>query len=126
MLGRGGLIRLIFVVQEHLAKRSGLHYDLRLQLEGILKSWVLKKEPPVAIGVKRLAIPVEDHVLSWADFEGTIAEGYGSGTVITWDKGHLEWIEIYKKMKFELRGEKLKGVFVLVPFRGNFLFFRQS
>lgn len=106
--------RLIFVVHKHSA--SHLHWDLRLEMSGVLKSWAVPKEPPVKKGIKRLAIKVEDHPIDYATFEGTIPEGhYGAGKVEIWDKGNYELIEKdSKKIEFELHGKKLKGKYVLI------------
>jgi bifunctional non-homologous end joining protein LigD len=103
-----------FVVQEHHA--SHLHWDFRLEKEGVLKSWAVPKGIPEDKGTKRLAIQVEDHELGYIDFEGTIAEGqYGAGTVNIWDKGtySLE-SETPKRILFELKGKRLKGKYSLV------------
>ncbi len=118
----------IFVVQKHDA--SHLHYDLRLSMDGVLKSWALPKKPPERAGVKRLAVETEDHPLSYADFEGKIPEGqYGAGKVEIWDKGDYE-LEKGKKDKIEvvLKGEKLKGAYALIKFKGkkNWLFFKMK
>ena len=103
----------IFVVQKHHA--SHLHWDFRLEMNGVLKSWAVPKEPPKVKGVKRLAIHVEDHPLGYAKFEGEIKEGYGKGKVEIWDKGTYELIEKdSKKIEVELHGKKLKGKYVLV------------
>ena len=104
----------IFVVQEHHARR--LHYDLRLEKDGVLKSWAVPKGIPESTEEKRLAVETEDHPLEYAGFEGIIPKGqYGAGTVEIWDKGSYEvkvWDE--KMIEFTLMGEKLKGRYVLV------------
>ncbi len=104
----------IFVIHEHHA--SHLHWDLRLQMNGVLKSWAVPKQPPRTKGIKRLAMHVEDHPLSYAKFHGTIPEGnYGAGKVIIWDRGKYELIEkTPKKIVFELHGKKLKGKYALI------------
>ncbi len=104
----------IFVIHFHKARND--HYDLRLEINGVLKSWAVPKEPPTTKGIKRLAIAVEDHPLDYANFEGTIPEGnYGAGTVKIWDKGEFELIKKNpKEIEFKLKGKKMKGVFVLI------------
>jgi bifunctional non-homologous end joining protein LigD len=108
-----------FVIQKHDATR--LHYDFRLEMDGVLKSWAVTKGPSLVPGDKRLAVHVEDHPLEYGDFEGTIPKGeYGGGTVIVWDRG--TWSPIgdahkgYAKghMEFALEGEKLHGRWHLV------------
>src|SRR5829696_6816920 len=108
-----------FVVQKHDASR--LHYDFRLELDGVLKSWAVAKGPSLVKGEKRLAVEVEDHPLQYGDFEGTIPDGqYGGGTVLLWDRGTWEPEgdpqEAYEKgrLTFRLEGEKLKGTWHLV------------
>lgn len=120
----------IFVVHEHDA--SHLHYDLRLEIGGVLRSWAIPKEPPEKEGIKRLAIQTEDHPLEYADFEGTIPEGiYGAGTVRIWDRGELS-IEKDKEneLLFELKGRKLIGKYALIrtKFKGkdSWLFFKRK
>lgn len=117
----------IFVIQKHYARN--LHYDFRLEMDGVLKSWAVPKEPPTEPGIKRLAVQVEDHELSYANFEGDIPEGeYGAGTVEIWDNGTYEFISRKpNKIVFELHGKKLKGKYTLVQFRKekkNWLLFK--
>ncbi len=116
-----------FVIQKHQA--THLHYDFRLEMDGVLKSWAVPKEPPKKSGVKRLAVQVEDHALDYINFEGTIPEGmYGAGTVEIWDKGTYT-LKTRKENKIEitLQGNKLKGNYVLIRFRNkNWLFFRKK
>lgn len=114
-----------FVVHRHDASR--LHWDLRLEREGVLKSWAVPKEPPVDPGVKRLAVEVEDHELAHIDFEGEIPAGeYGAGTVSIWDGGTYELLSEHdRRLKLAFRGRRLRGEYVLVPLEGkNWLFFR--
>ncbi|MHA2224444.1 MAG: DNA polymerase ligase N-terminal domain-containing protein [Candidatus Hodarchaeales archaeon] len=116
---------MIFVIHKHQAYGARLHYDLRLEYEGRLLSWVLRKTPPVTVGQKRLAIPVNDHPVEYASFEGTIPRGiYGGGTVSIFDEGHLEWITSRNQRYFQLTGQKLQGIYTLAPFRENFLFYK--
>lgn len=118
-----------FVIQEHHAKH--LHWDFRLEMSGVLKSWAVPKQPPKQRGIKRLAVQVEDHNLSYINFEGTIPEGeYGAGKVKIWDKGTYKLLtKRADKIEFNLKGKKLKGTYVLVKFgkKGkNWLFFREK
>jgi bifunctional non-homologous end joining protein LigD len=116
-----------FVVQKHDASR--LHWDFRLEMDGVLKSWAVPKEPPTKPSLRRLAVAVEDHDLNYIDFEGVIPEGeYGAGTVETWDKGTFD-LESRKpdKLVFELRGERMRGRYTLVHFTDkgeNWLLFK--
>jgi len=103
-----------FVIQEHQA--SHLHWDLRLEMDGVLKSWAVPKEPTAEVGVKRLAIQVEDHDLEYADFEGEIEEGqYGAGIVSIWDSGTYDLLRRGERaLHFELHGRRLRGPWRLV------------
>jgi bifunctional non-homologous end joining protein LigD len=123
--------RLAYAIQKHAASR--LHYDLRLELDGVMKSWAIPKGPSLDPSVKRLAIHVEDHPIEYNAFEGTIPEGeYGGGTVMMWDQGTYTspgqeddredaLREGYRKgdFKFVLRGKRLKGSWVLVRTRAG-------
>jgi bifunctional non-homologous end joining protein LigD len=120
--GRSG--PLTFVVQHHLATRE--HWDFRLELDGVLKSWAVPKVPDVKVGERRLAVQVEDHPLEYAEFEGRIPAGhYGAGTVDRWDRGTWEPVgnphEGLRsgKLSFTLHGRKLKGAWTLVRMRAE-------
>jgi len=103
----------IFVIQKHNA--SHLHWDFRLEINKVLKSWAIPKQPPKIKGLKRLAIQVENHPLSYANFEGEIKEGYGKGIVKIWDKGTYKLLEKNsKKIEFKLKGKKLNGKYALI------------
>ena len=113
-----------FVIQKHDATR--LHYDFRLEMDGVLKSWAVTRGPSLVASEKRLAVHVEDHPLDYGDFEGTIPKGeYGGGTVIVWDRGRWEPIgdarKAYAKghLEFTLDGEKLRGRWHLVRMQGK-------
>src|SRR5215813_13320196 len=113
-----------FVIQKHAATR--LHYDFRLGWQGVLKSWAVAKGPSYYVGDKRLAVQVEDHPLEYGGFEGTIPKGqYGGGTVMVWDQGTWEALEDVDaglakgRLKFALRGKKLKGNWMLVRMSGS-------
>lgn len=104
----------IFVIHKHHA--SHLHWDLRLEIDGVLKSWAVPKEPPKTKAEKRLAIQVEDHPIEYAKFKGIIPEGnYGAGKVEIWDKGkYVLKNKSSKKIEFNLKGKKLIGNYVLI------------
>jgi bifunctional non-homologous end joining protein LigD len=133
---KGGKVKaagpsLQFVIQKHAARN--LHFDLRLELDGVMKSWAVPKGPSLDPSVKRLAMEVEDHPIEYNSFEGIIPEGeYGGGTVMLWDRGSYSFWEEdpdpverlregYAKgdFKFELKGERLRGTWVLVRMRGR-------
>lgn len=118
----------VYVIHKHDA--SHLHYDLRLEMDGALKSWAIPKEPPHEPGAKRLAVQVEDHPLEYATFEGTIPEGeYGAGTVEIWDKGTYRLVDKKEgKVIVDIDGERLRGVYVLVRLKNpkNWLFFKKK
>lgn len=122
--GKASKYELKFVVQKHWAR--SLHYDFRLEFEGVLRSWAIPKGPSLDPHDKRMAVEVEDHPLSYGEFEGVIpAKQYGAGRVIVWDSG--VWVPLadaaqgFKdgKLKFELRGHKLQGRWALVRMRGH-------
>ena len=122
----------IFVIQKH--KATSLHYDFRIEMDGVLKSWAVPKGPSTDPKVKRLALPTEDHPIEYAGFEGVIPEGYGAGTVIVWDTGtyvnlwaeketdkRLTMSQAYDKGRIEIRlnGKKLKGGYALIRTGGT-------
>jgi bifunctional non-homologous end joining protein LigD len=117
----------IFVIQKHRASR--LHYDFRLEMEGVLKSWAVPKGPSYDPGTKRLAMMTEDHPYDYASFEGVIPEGnYGAGKVIIWDNGQWEFIEPGDdpvaalksgKLTFRMHGKKMFGEWALVRIKGR-------
>jgi DNA ligase D-like protein (predicted 3'-phosphoesterase) len=108
---------MIFVIQKH--KAIHLHYDFRIEKNGVLKSWAIPKDPPLEAGIKRLAVQVEDHELGYEKFEGEIAEGlYGAGTVEIWDKGTYQPIKFEtNEIIIELKGEKMKGQYCLIKLK---------
>lgn len=117
----------VFNVQKHQASR--LHYDFRLEMDGVLKSWALPKGPSMDPAVKRLAVQVDDHDLDYADFEGVIEAGqYGAGPVLVWDRGWYEPLDRDQagltalasgKLDFVLHGRRLKGRFSLLAMKGR-------
>ncbi len=122
--------QLIYSIQKHSA--SHLHYDLRLERNGVLKSWAIPKEPPAKAGEKRLAVETEDHPVGYAFFEGEIPKGnYGAGKVEVWDRGSYEIIEEHANdLVIKISGKRLKGEYVLVKTKmgnnpKNWLFFKR-
>lgn len=120
----------IFVIQQHHA--SHMHFDFRLEIDGVLKSWAVPKGPSTNPRIKRLAVLTEDHPLDYATFEGRIPEGYGAGTVIVWDTGTYRNVTEKNNEKFSmphafdhghikiiLKGKKLKGGYTLTRFKDN-------
>jgi len=130
--GRADKPDLVYVIQKHQASR--LHWDLRLQEGEVLRSWAVPKEPPGEIGVRRLAVQVEDHPLDYASFEGTIPAGeYGAGTVEIWDSGTYRILEkTPAKLWIEISGKRLSGPYVLLKLQAeeakdrNWLFFKSK
>jgi len=123
----GGEERHRFVVQKHQA--THLHYDFRLEMGGVLRSWAVPKGPPLEVGIRRLAVQVEDHPVDYIDFAGEIPKGeYGAGTVEIWDKGEYELEkETADRLEFSLRGKKLSGSYVLIRTDDkNWLFIRRK
>jgi DNA ligase D-like protein (predicted 3'-phosphoesterase) len=120
--------RPIFVIHEHHASR--LHWDLRLEMDGVLKSWAVPKEPSSDPSIKRLAVAVDDHDLSYAGFEGDIPEGqYGAGEVKIYDSGNYDLRErTESKIIFDLQGKRLNGIYCLIRLKDgkNWLFFRKK
>ena len=112
----------LFVVHKHAARQ--LHFDLRLEMDGVLRSWAVPKGPSYDMNDKRLAVKVEDHPIEYGDFEGIIPAGnYGAGGIIVWDRGEWVALEDWKeglakgKLLFELRGHKLHGKWTLVKIK---------
>lgn len=116
-----GVSRHRFVIHRHKAKKAGLHHDLRLEMEGVLKSWAIPKGIPQKEGIKRLAISSEDHPTAYIDFEGRIPKGqYGAGKVEIFDRGKYELMEKdSNKIIFKLKGQKIKGRYILVKLKGQ-------
>ncbi len=130
----------IFVIQKHYATK--LHYDLRIEIDGVLKSWAIPKRPYLKKGEKKLAIQTEDHPLAYASFSGKIPEGeYGAGTVTIWDAGYYQNIKTYKnKKEFPMKraykkgllevffqGKRIQGPYALVRFqKKNWLFLKMK
>ncbi len=127
-----------YLIHQHLSKRP--HFDLRLEAEGVLKSWAVPKEPSRDPQVKRLAVRVEDHPLEYGDFEGVIPEGeYGAGEVRIWDSGSYDNLLPHSlvegigrgRVEVNLKGVRLKGNFALIRFKGKedkeqWLFFKMK
>ena len=124
--------RLRFVVQHHMARRE--HYDFRLEWDGVLLSFAVPKGPSYNTKDKRLAVHVEDHPLSYRNFEGVIPKGeYGGGTVMVWDRGYYEPLGNFKRdfkngsVKFQLYGNRLQGKWTLIHFKeDNWLLIKEQ
>jgi DNA ligase D-like protein (predicted 3'-phosphoesterase) len=115
-----------FVVHKHQARH--LHYDFRLEIDGVLKSWAVPKGVPLESGVKRLAVQVEDHPVEYIDFSGKIPEGqYGAGIVEIWDSGNYELAKQHPdRLEFILCGDKISGIYVLIHTdKNNWLLMRR-
>jgi len=105
-----------FVVHEHWASHH--HFDFRLEMDNVLKSWAVPKGIPEKFGIRHLAIAVDDHPIDYINFEGEILEGYGKGIVKIFDKGEYELIKKTEhSIMFELKGEKLKGKYKLLKYK---------
>jgi len=119
-----------YVIHRHEA--THLHWDLRLEMEGVLRSWAVPKEPPTEPGVRRLAVAVEDHPLEYAGFSGVIPEGqYGAGVVEIWDRGTYVPVSVKEdKLVIDIHGERLRGRYCLVKTKlgkgTNWLFFKMK
>jgi DNA ligase D-like protein (predicted 3'-phosphoesterase) len=116
----------VFVVQKHAA--TSLHYDFRLEVDGVMRSWAVPKGPSYDPGERRLAMTVDDHPMSWNEFEGVIGRGYGAGTVIVWDRGTYRPTGDMEDMaaaleegyaRFVLEGSKLRGEWSLRRMSGQ-------
>lgn len=117
----------IYVIQKH--DTTHVHYDMRLEMNGVLKSWAIPKTPPTEKGIKRLAIQTEDHPIEYANFEGIIPEGsYGAGSVKIWDKGTYIIEENEEdKLVIQINGKKLEGRYCLIKIKRqgkNWLLFK--
>lgn len=110
-----------FIVHEHHA--SHLHFDFRLEMEGVLKSWAVPKGPSMSPKDKRLAIMVDDHTIEYGSYEGIIPEGhYGAGAVLIWDSGEYKLLRgsiKESRLEFSLKGKKLKGIFIMAKMSGK-------
>lgn len=118
-----------FIIHEHHAEKAGLHYDLRLERNGVLLSWATRKMPQLIAGElpRIMLFQQPDHQLSWFDFKGDIDDGYGKGKVLIWDKGvydTLKWDDRHISVYFH--GTKLNGKYSLLSYRNNWLMFRHK
>ena len=119
-----------FVVQEHGAVRAGLHYDIRLEKDCVLKSWSSRKLPQLVAGQvnKIMLFQTPDHSLDWFDFKGEITDVYGRGKVDVWDTGDYDLIKWDKTIIANFKGRKLKGTYAIVPMQkeGQFLMLKSK